>query len=142
MPYHTIGRVALASTLTNAITRLDKVVATITPDPTVPGKPTLAWGNDLGVFELLNSAANALDRGRDGLSEIFTRREAGRVIDSLTKDVATLQGLRDAALAIDEGAALGNLTPPPSLGPDAVQLISRAVADARTAITLLAPSAG
>jgi hypothetical protein len=138
MSFSDVRRQALATRLTDAATRLDKVVALITPDPKNPKKPALAWGDDLGVFEHLNKAANVLDGGRDGLSEIFTRRQAGRLFDALEGDVAHVSALRDAALAIDEGVALGKLTPPPSLGPDAVKLLTRAAQDARAAVLLLA----
>lgn len=133
-------RVALATKLTDAATRLDHVVSLITPDPKNPAKPTLQWGNDLGVYEQLNKAANILDLGRDGLSEIFTRRQAGKLFDSLATDVAHVSALRDAALAIDEGIALGPLSPPPSLGKDAAKLLTRASQDARAAVLLLTPA--
>lgn len=133
-------RISLATKLTDAAARLDKVVALITPDPKNPAKPALAWGNDLGVFEQLNKAANVLDLGRDGLSEIFTRRQAGKLFDALAADVAHVQALRDAALAIDEGVALGPLTPAPSLGSDAVKLLTKASQDARAAVKLLTPA--
>ncbi|MCW2921855.1 MAG: hypothetical protein JWL76_1729 [Thermoleophilia bacterium] len=133
-------RIALANQLTDAAARLDKVVAIISPDPKNPAKPALAWGNDLGVFEQLNKAANVLDLGRDGLSEVFTRRQAGKLFDALAGDSAHVQALRDAALAIDEGVALGPLSPAPSLGADAVKLLVKASQDARTAVKLLTPA--
>jgi hypothetical protein len=141
MSFSDVRRQALASRLTDAAARLDRVVALITPDPKNPKKPALAWGNDLGVYEHLNRAANVLDGGRDGLSEIFTRRQAGKLFDALSTDVANVSALRDAALAIDEGVALGKLTPPPSLGADAVKLLTRAAQDARASVLLLTPQA-
>lgn len=136
-----VRRKALATRLTDAASRLDKVVSLITPDPANPKKPALAWGDDLGVFEHLNKAANVLDQGYDGLTEIFTRRQAGKLFDALEADVAHVQALRDAALAIDEGKKLGPLVPAPSLGTDAVKLLTRAALDARTAVRLLVPQA-
>ena len=140
LSYSDRRRVSLANKLTDAAARLDKVVALITPDKDNPSKPALAWGNDLGTYELLNKAGNVLDLGRDGLSEIFTRRQAGKLFDSLAADVAHVGALRDAALAIDEGVALGPLTPPPSLGKDAVKLLTKASQDARAAVALLTPA--
>src|SRR4051812_15595809 len=141
MSFSDVRRQALATRLTDAAARLDTVIALITPDPKNPKKPALAWGNDLGVYEHLNRAANVLDGGRDGLSEIFTRRQAGKLFGALSTDVANVSALRDAALAIDEGVALGKLTPPPSLGSDAVKLLSRAAQDARASVLLLVPHA-
>jgi hypothetical protein len=138
MSFSDVRRQALANRLTDAAARLDKVVAILTPDPKDPKKPALAWGNDLGVFEHLNKAANVLDQGYDGLSEIFTRRQAGKLFDALEGDVAHVQALRDAALAIDEGVKLGPLAPAPTLGADAVKLLTRAAIDARAAISMLA----
>jgi hypothetical protein len=133
-------RIALAAKLTDAAARLDKVVAVITPDPKNPAKPALQWGNDLGIFEQLNRAANVLDLGRDGLTEIYTRRQAGKLFDALAADVAHVGALRDAALAIDEGVALGKLQPAPTLGPDAVKLLTKAAIDARAAVSMLTPA--
>lgn len=133
-------RVSLANRLTDAATRLDKAVAILTPDPKHPAKPAIAWGNDLGLYELLNSSANTLDLGRDGLTEVFTRRQAGRLFDALAADVAHVSALRDAALAIDEGVAFGPLAPAPSLGHHAVQLLTKASQDARAAVKLLTPA--
>lgn len=134
-------RISLATKLTDAAARLDKVVDLITPDPKNPAKPALAWGNDLGTFELLNKAANVLDLGRDGLSEIFTRRQAGKLFDALAADVTGVSALRDAALAIDEGGVLAPTNPAPSFGPNAVQLLTKAAIDARAAVKLLTPAA-
>lgn len=139
LSFSDVRRQALANRLNDAATRLDKVVSIITPDPTNPAKPALTWGDDLGVYEHLNKAANVLDSGRDGLSEIYTRRQAGKLFDALEADVAHVSALRDAALAIDEGKSLGRLNPPPSLGKDAVKLLSRAAQDARAAVLLLVP---
>lgn len=136
-----VRRIALAKRLTDTAARLDKVVALITPDPANPKKPALAWGDDLGVYEHLNKAANVLDQGYDGLSEIYTRRQAGKLFDALEVDVAHVQALRDAALAIDEGVKLGPINPAPSLGADAVKLLTRAATDARAAVLLLTPAA-
>ncbi|MCB0878738.1 MAG: hypothetical protein KDC46_07130 [Thermoleophilia bacterium] len=133
-------RISLANKLTDAAQRLDKVVDLITPDAKNPSKPALAWGNDLGTYELLNKAANVLDLGRDGLSEVFTRRQAGKLFDALAADVTYVSGLRDAALAIDEGVALGKTTPAPSLGTDAAKLLTKAATDARAAVKLLLPA--
>jgi hypothetical protein len=135
-------RASLATKLTDAAARLDKVASLLTPDPANPAKPALAWGNDLGIFEQLNKAANVLDLGRDGLTEIFTRRQAGKLFDALSADVAHVSALRDAALAIDEGLAFGKIgQPAPSLGADAVKLLTRASQDARAAVLLLKPAA-
>ena len=136
-----VRRQALAGRLTDAAARLDKVVALITPDPKNPAKPALAWGNDLGIFEHLNKAANVLDQGYDGLSEIYTRRQAGKLFDALEGDVAHVQALRDTALAIGEGKKLGGLAPAPTLGTDAVKLLTNAAQDARAAVLLLVPKA-
>lgn len=133
-------RVSLANKLTDAAMRLDKVVAIITPDAKNPEKPQLKWGDDLGIFEQLNKAANVLDLGRDGLTEIFTRRQAGRLFDALSADIAHVNALRDAALAIDEGGALGKLQPAPTLGFDAVRMLTKASQDARAAVLLLTPA--
>jgi hypothetical protein len=135
------GRAALAHSLTLAADHLDQVLATLTPDASNPAKPVLDWGNDLGVFEHLNWAANALDRGRDGVSEVFTHRQAGRVIDAIAGDVPAIQALRDAALAIDEGGPLKGKAPAPSLGADALAQVARAAADARAAVALLTGAA-
>ncbi|MCW2924637.1 MAG: hypothetical protein JWM98_2041 [Thermoleophilia bacterium] len=140
MSFSDVRRHALANRLTDAAARLDKVVALLTPNPKDPAHKDLAWGDDLGIFEHLNRAANVLDGGRDGLSEIYTRRQAGHLFDSLAGDVAHVSALRDAALAIDEGVALGPLAPKPTLGPDAVKLLTRAAADARAAVALLVPA--
>ena len=138
--YNDHRRQVLATKLTDAAARLDKVVALISADPKNPAKPALAWGNDLGVYEQLNKAANVLDLGRDGLTEVFTRRQAGKLFDALSADVAHVSALRDAALAIDEGLALGPLAPAPTLGADAVKLLTRASQDARAAVLLLTPA--
>ncbi|HXG69431.1 MAG TPA: hypothetical protein VNJ04_02335 [Gemmatimonadaceae bacterium] len=141
LSFSDVRRQALANRLTDTAARLDKVVAIIAPDAANPKKPALAWGDDLGIFEHLNKAANVLDQGYDGLSEIFTRRQAGRLFDALEADVAHVQAYRDAALAIDEGKKLGPLAPAPTLGTDAVRLLTRAALDARAAVLLLAPKA-
>lgn len=137
MSFSDVRREALAKRLTDAAVRLDKVVALITPDPKQPTKPALAWGDDLGIFEHLNRAADVLDDGRDGLTEIYTRRQAGKLFDALAADTAHVGALRDAALAIDEGVAMGPFTPAPSLGKDAVKLLTQASQDARAAVALL-----
>lgn len=141
LSFSDVRRQALATRLTDAAARLDKVVALITPDAANPAKPALAWGDDLGVYEHLNKAANVLDQGYDGLSEIYTRRQAGKLFDALEGDVARVQALRDAALAIDEGKKLASTNPAPSLGTDAVKQLTRAALDARAAVLLLAPKA-
>lgn len=141
LSFSDVRRQALATRLTDAAARLDKVVGIITPDPANPAKPALAWGDDLGIFEHLNKAANVLDQGYDGLSEIYTRRQAGKLFDALEADVAHVQALRDAALAIDEGKKLGPLAPAPTLAADAAKLLTRAAQDARAAVLLLTPKA-
>ena len=141
LSFSDVRRQALATRLTDAAARLDKVVAIITPDANDPKKPALSWGDDLGVFEHLNKAANVLDQGYDGLTEIYTRRQAGKLFDALEADVAHVQALRDAALAIEEGKKLGPIAPAPTLGSDAVKLLSRAAQDARAAVLLLTPKA-
>ena len=141
MSFSDVRRQALANRLTDAASRLDKVVSIITPDAANPAKPALAWGDDLGVYEHLNKAANVLDQGYDGLSEIYTRRQAGRLFDALEADTTRVQALRDAALAIDEGKKLAGTMPAPTLGTDAVKFLTAAAADARAAVLLLTPKA-
>lgn len=139
MSFDILRRTALAATLTTAAQHLDTAAAILTPDPDDASKPKLAWGDDLGLFEHFDEAANALDAGRDGLSEIYTRRQAGPVMDALGSDVATLQSLRSAALAIEEGVALADRSRAPRLGASALKDITRAAKDARDAVALLVP---
>jgi hypothetical protein len=135
---------ATVAALGNAADAIDSVLKVLTPnpDPKAPKQPTLQWGNDLGIYGKLNSAANDLDTGRDGITLVFTRHQAGPLFDSLAGDTVSIQHLRDAALAISEGKALGDYAPAPTLNDTALQQLAQAAADARAAAKLLTTPAG
>lgn len=136
----------VADAFTIAAKNLDQVVARLTPappkDPNSPAQPVLRWGNDKGTFELLDQTTHLLDVGRDKFSTIFTRRQAGELIDSLGTDIDRVFALRNFAMAVGSGKELARYVAPPSLTPKVLTDLGRAAADARAAVAMLQGNIG
>lgn len=131
---------------TIAAKNLDQVVSKLTPtppkDPNSPTQPVLRWGNDKGTFELLAQSATLLDGGRGTFSTIFTRRQAGPIIDALGKDLDNVFALRNFAMAVDGGRELGKYVAPPALTPNVLKDLTKAAEDARAAAAMLTGPVG
>ena len=131
-----------ADAFTIAAKNLDQVVARLTPNPKAPTVPTLTWGNDKGTFELLHQTTGLLDSARDEFSTIFTRRQAGKLIDSLGSDLKNVFALRNFAMTVDGGAELRKYVTTPTLTPAVLKDLTKAATDARAAVAMLQGNLG
>lgn len=118
-----------------AATNLDKVAKQLTPCK--PGKPAIKWGCDKGTFELLDQSSHLLGNGRARFAEIFTRRQAGKLIDALGTDVDNVFALRDMAMAVQGGSTFRKYLGAPALTPAVAGDLAKAAADARAAVAML-----
>lgn len=131
----TSAKHSLSDAFNMAATNLDKVSKALTPCK--PGKPNANWGCDKGTFELLDQASHLLGNGRERFAEIFTRRQAGKLIDSLGTDVDNVFALREMAMAVQGGSTFRRYVAPPALTPAVFSDLGKAAADARAAVAML-----
>ncbi len=118
-----------------AVTDLNASVAKLFPTGENP--KVVNWGADNGVYDKLNSAANALEQGLDGLSEIYTRRQGRELFTQLQTDIDNIFQLRNVAMTVADGDHMSKYTAAPVLNEAAKGDLLQAVAHARSAVALL-----
>ncbi len=106
-------------------------------EPPTPATPTVPWGDAKGTFELFDSAIKSLQDGRDKFSSVFTRHQAGPLMDALSTDLNNLYDLRQMAQMIGENNRMSRYVENPRFTAAVKADLHAAIHDSKKAVAML-----